>query len=71
MPDLIKNFSLSFSTAGFLLSMYSFGNLIAYFIFPIISEKITIKKATVIFLLFVPLAFLTMYFFKSEIKNFL
>lgn len=69
MPDLIKNLSLSFSTAGFLLSMYSFGNLIAYFVFPIIAEKVTSKKAIRLFLILVPLAFLTMYFFKNDIKN--
>lgn len=69
MPDLIKNFNLTYSRAGFLLSMYSLGNICANIFFPIVADKITIKKSAILFILAIPLAYLAMYFFQDSIKG--
>lgn len=71
MPDLMRNLNLNFSTAGFLLSMFAFGNLLSNFIFPFVAEKISISRATKLFVILVPLGFLSIFVFQAVIVNFL
>lgn len=69
MPDLMKNLDLSFSSAGFLLSIFMFGNMMSNFIFPFVSEKIAFKKAALAFIVLIPLGFFVIFLFQQAIVN--
>lgn len=71
MPDLIKNFDLSFTEAGSILSMFAFGNLLANFIFPIISEKAGHNTSVAITISTIPIGFLLVGLVGETLHNFL
>lgn len=71
MPDLRINLNLSYTSVGTILSMFALGNLLSNFIFPIISDKMGTKIASITVIFMIPLGFILIVLLNNYIRDIL